>query len=81
MAARCSVPSKEVQLFQTFTGLQHLAETRRFKVTQTKPNIIWKHKLHNFWHSTNLQYTKLLRKKKGHLTVYWVKPSLVYKSY
>ncbi|XP_065620069.1 uncharacterized protein LOC112040886 isoform X1 [Quercus suber] len=31
MAARCSVPSKEAQLFQTFTGLQHLAETRRFK--------------------------------------------------
>ena len=65
MAARCSVPSKEAQLFQTFTGLQRLAETRRFKVTQTKPNIIWKHKLHNFWHFTNLQYTKLLRKKKS----------------
>ena len=64
MAARCSVPSKEVQLFQTFTGLQRLAETRRFKVTQTKPNIIWKHKLHNFWHFTNFTTYKVVKEKK-----------------
>ncbi|XP_040992126.1 glycerol-3-phosphate phosphatase isoform X1 [Juglans microcarpa x Juglans regia] len=31
MMPRCSVSSKEVQLFQSLNGLQQLAETRRFK--------------------------------------------------
>ncbi|XP_059433818.1 uncharacterized protein LOC132166965 isoform X3 [Corylus avellana] len=31
MMPRCSVPSKEVQVFQSLNGLQQLAETRRFK--------------------------------------------------
>lgn len=32
MMPRCSVSSKEVQLFQSLNGLQQLAETHRFKV-------------------------------------------------
>jgi len=32
MMPKCSVPSKEVQLFQSLNGLQQLTETRHFKV-------------------------------------------------